>query len=299
MAQKDLIIGAFNNYTDYDVLKPWVQSIKDTGFKGDVVLIAIGTTPELIKKLIEEGVIVVSVPRNDNMMIHMQRFIYIYNFLKENRNVYRYVISTDVRDVIFQFDPTDYLENCFHSVFPSLGILASSESIKIKDEEWNRENIRKNFGDYFYKEVQENDVCNVGILAGKSEFVKELCFYLYQFSTNRPDWVADQAAYNMLLNTDIWNTKTSIARLKDAWALNAHVTNKPDLIEKLKPYLLEETPTMSEDGLIRNSKGVPFIIVHQYDRVPEWMEYFSKKYGINITKDTNTGTSPKYTLSKQ
>ena len=48
MAQKDLIIGAFNNYTDYDVLKPWVQSIKDTGFEGDTVLIAIGTTPELI-----------------------------------------------------------------------------------------------------------------------------------------------------------------------------------------------------------------------------------------------------------
>jgi len=57
MAKKDLIIGAFNNYTDYDVLKPWVQSIKDTGFTGDTILFAIGTTPELVKKLIEEGVI--------------------------------------------------------------------------------------------------------------------------------------------------------------------------------------------------------------------------------------------------
>ena len=114
MAQKDLIIGAFNNYTDYDVLKPWVQSIKDTGFKGDTVLFAIGTTPELVKKLGEEGVIVISIPKNDRMMIHMQRFIHIYDFLKQKD--YRYVVSTDVRDVIFQSNPFDYLEDKFNSM---------------------------------------------------------------------------------------------------------------------------------------------------------------------------------------
>jgi hypothetical protein len=295
MAEKDLIIGAFNNYTDYDVLKPWVQSIKDTGFKGDTVLFAIGTTPDLVKKLIEEGVIVVPVERNDKMMIHMQRFIHIYNFLKENEGVYRYVVSTDVRDVIFQSDPTIYIDSIVNSKFVH-GLIASSEAIKIKDEEWNRENIRKNFGDYFYNEVKENEVCNVGVLAGRSELIKELCFYLYQFSMNRADWVCDQAAYNMLLNTKLWSTKAHVTKLKDAWTINAHVTSKPDLVEKLKPYLLEKAPTMSEDGLIVNSDGTPFVIVHQYDRVPEWMEYFSKKYGTNITKDTNTGSSPKYFL---
>jgi hypothetical protein len=295
MAEKDLIIGAFNNYTDYDVLKPWVQSIKDTGFKGDTVLFAIGTTPDLVKKLIEEGVIVIPVPHNDKMMIHMQRFIHIYNFLKENEGTYRYVISTDVRDVIFQTDPTDYLNSHIDAPFVT-GLVASSEAIKIKDEEWNRENIKKNFGDYFYNEVKENEVCNVGVLAGRSTLIKELCFYLYQFSLNRPDWVCDQAAYNMLLNTKLWSSKAHVTKLKDAWAVNAHVTNKPDLVEKLKPYLLEEAPTMTEDGLIVNTDGVPFVIVHQYDRVPKWMEYFSKKYGTNITKDTNTGSSPKYFL---
>ena len=295
MAQKDLIIGAFNNYTDYDVLKPWVQSIKDTGFKGDIVLFAIGTTDELVKKLQDEGVIVIPVMKNDNMMIHMQRFIHIYDFLKQNEGVYRYVISTDVRDVIFQLNPSEYIQKFTgdDNYFP---IVASSEAINIQDEEWNRDNIRKNFGDYFYNEVKENDVCNVGVLAGRSSHIKELCFYLYQFSTNRPDWVADQAAYNMLLGSKLWSEKTLTTRLEDAWAVNAHVTNKPDLVEKLKPYLLEKAPTMREDGLIVNSDGDPFVIVHQYDRVPEWMEYFSKKYGTNITKDTNTGSSPKYFL---
>jgi hypothetical protein len=295
MAEKDLIIGAFNNYTDYDVLKPWVQSIKDTGFKGDTVLFAIGTTPDLVKKLIEEGVIVIPVERNDKMMIHMQRFIHIYNFLKENEGVYRYVVSTDVRDVIFQFDPTKFMEDSVNPMYVP-GIIASSESIKIQDEEWNRENIRKNFGDYFYNEVKENEVCNVGVLAGRSKWIKELCFYLYQFSINRPDWVADQAAYNILLGSKLWSSMAHMTRLKDAWAVNAHVTNKPDMLEKFGPYLLEERPSMNDGGLVVNSDGKPFVIVHQYDRVPEWMEYFSKKYGTNITKDTNTGSSPKYFL---
>jgi len=295
MAEKDLIIGAFNNYTDYDVLKPWVQSIKDTGFKGDTVLFAIGTTPDLVKKLIEEGVIVIPVERNDKMMIHMQRFIHIYNFLKENEGAYRYVVSTDVRDVIFQADPTIYLDTIIGAPFAT-GLVASSEAIKVKDEEWNRDNIKKNFGEYFYNEVKDNEIYNVGVLAGRSELIKELCFYLYQFSLNRPDWVCDQAAYNMLLNTKLWSSKAHMTKLKDAWAVNAHVSNKPDLVEKLKPYLLEEAPTMSEEGLIVNSNGVPFVIVHQYDRDPKWMEYFSKKYGTNLTKDTNTGSSPKYFL---
>lgn len=297
MEKKDLIIGAFNNYTDYDVLKPWVQSIKDTGFTGDTVLFAIGTTDELVQKLTGEGVIVIALPKNDSMMIHMQRFIHIYNFLKDNQDRYRFVISTDVRDVIFQSNPSAYLEKCIDYNFVT-GAIASSESIKIKDEEWNRENIRKNYGDYFYNQIKENDVCNVGILAGRSNLIEELCFYLYQFSLNRPDWVCDQAAYNILLGTNLWKHHIRTLRLSDAWAVNAHVTNKPDLIDKLKDYLLETSPSMNDDGLIVNSDGVPFVVVHQYDRVPEWMEYFSKKYGTNITKDTNTGTSPKYFLYK-
>jgi hypothetical protein len=295
MAQKDLIIGAFNNYTDYDVLKPWVQSIKDTGFTGDTVLFAIGTTNELVTKLQNEGVIVIPLEKNDKMMIHMQRFIHIYDFLSRYGDNYRYVISTDVRDVIFQLNPSEHIQKFTggDNYFP---IVVSSEVIKIKDEEWNRNNILKNFGEYFYNIVKENPVCNVGVLAGTSNAIKELCFYLYQFSINRPDWVADQAAYNMLLGTKIWSTKACVTKLSNAWALNAHVTNKPDTMNIFGPYLLEERPSMNDSGLVVNSEGNPFVIVHQYDRVPKWMEYFSKKYGTNITKDTNTGTSPKYFL---
>jgi hypothetical protein len=292
--EKDLIIGAFTNYTDYDVLKPWVQSIKDTGFDGDIVLSAIDATDTIVQKLESEGVKVIRAGNPQKMMVHMLRFLSIYDYLKSNKNKYRFVVTTDVRDVIFQSNPIDFIKTKFYNI----GLIAASEAIKIKDEKWNRENIIKNFGQYFYNDVSEREVLNVGLIAGKAELVKDLCFTLFQMSSNRPDWVADQAAYNMILSFEPWKTKCAILKLRDAWALNAHVTNKPDQMEEFGPYLLEDRPYMNENGKVVNSEGKPFVIVHQYDRIPQWMEYFSKKYGIKITKDTNTGTSPKYFLYK-
>lgn len=286
---KDLIIGAYTKY-GFDLLKPWINSIKETGFDGDVVLIAIDAENFTVEQIEKTGVKVVKARNENNMMIHMLRFLHIYNYLKLNPD-YRYVITTDVRDVIFQKNPSDYIQKLFGS--RSEGIIAQSEAIKIKDETWNRENIIKNFGRYFYSDICENEIYNVGILAGTTNHIKDLCFALFQLSSNRPDWVADQAAYNMLLSFLPWNKETLFMGLRDAWAINAHVTNKPDQLEEFEPYLLEKRPYM-ENGIVKNSEGTPFVIVHQYDRVPEWMEYYMKKFQFSVNSNTNTGTSPKY-----
>jgi hypothetical protein len=214
----------------------------------------------------------------------------VYDFLNKNADDYRFVITTDVRDVIFQRDPSKFMENYFHK---DLKLIAQSEAIRIKDEAWNRDNIIKNFGKFFYEDVKDKEVLNVGLIAGLAHSVKDLCFFLFQMSLNRPDWVADQAAYNMICNFSPFKDVIEVLRLEDAWALNAHVTSKPDQMEEFGPYLLEERPKMI-DGVIYNSKGDPFVIVHQYDRVPEWMEYFSKKYNLTFNTKTNFGSAPKY-----
>ena len=287
---KDLIIGAYSNYK-FDLLKPWINSIKETGFNGDIVLIAIDPDPITVDQIEKTGVKVVKVKNRDNMMIHMLRFLYIYNFLKNFGSSYRYVITTDVRDVIFQKNPSEYLQKVFGS--KDKGIIAQSEAIKIKDEAWNRDNIITNFGQYFYMDVSENEVYNVGLLSGTTEYIKDLCFHLYQMSSNRRDWVADQAAYNMLLSYKPWSDIAIKTKLSDAWAINAHVTNKPDQMNEFGPYLLEKRPYM-KDGIVYNAEGKPFTIVHQYDRVPEWMEFYMNKFQFSVNNNTETGTSPKY-----
>jgi hypothetical protein len=276
LEQKDLIIGVYSNYK-LDALKPWYRSIKKTGFKGDVVLIGVGMDEDTVKALVDEGVIAIQAPHSTER-IHMQRFAYINMYLKDKWKDYRYVVTTDVRDVIFQKNPMDYIE-----IFPmyntsKLFYIAISEAIKIKDEAWNRENILKCFGQYFYDEIKDRPVLNVGILAGGSEHIKDLVSALYQLSLNRNDWVADQAAYNVMMNWQPYRSATYIAELSQGWAINAHVTSKPEQLEEFGPYLLEKRPVF-EDGLVKDGKtGKVFHIVHQYDRVPEWKEYFNELY---------------------
>jgi hypothetical protein len=115
---KDLIIGACTNY-DWDKLKFWVNSINKCGFKGDKVMVAFNISFETIEKLTQAGFQVVLPGKKDeasgqfvyqsNLPIHVERFIHIYNYL-ETHDDYRYVITTDVKDVIFQKNPITFLE---------------------------------------------------------------------------------------------------------------------------------------------------------------------------------------------
>jgi hypothetical protein len=275
---KDLIIGAFSNY-GFDAVKPWIQSINDTGFEGDKVLICINTSEETNQQIRDAGFQVIAKPKSSNMMFHMERFYHIYNFLKEKRWVYRYIVTTDVRDVIFQENPKYWLQNYLPDY--DYYLIASSESIAIQDEEWNKHNIVTSFGEELYDEIKKLDVLNVGTLAGRGEAVCDLCGMLFQLSMNRKDWVADQAAYNVLMRWYPYNDTTRMTSLEDDWVCNLHVTNYAGA-KNLRPFINQPLPYF-EDGLVKSGvTDAPFAIVHQYDRDPIIKKFYEEKYGVKI-----------------
>lgn len=273
---KDLIIGAFKNY-NFEQVKPWIHSINECGFKGDKVLIAIDTSEETINKIAQAGFTPISAKSMSGAMFHMERFIHIYDYLKKHKDEYRFVVSTDVRDVIFQKDPMEYLSQTLTN--SSNELIGVSECIKIKNEHWNRDNILKCFGAYFYEEIKDYEVLNVGTLAGKSHIIADLCGMLYQLSLNRADWVADQAAYNMLMSWYPYIEKTFISGLNAGFCCNLHITNKPIEKDHFAPFITEKHPIF-EDGLMKSGDGKPYYIVHQYDRDPVLKEYYHNKYGV-------------------
>lgn len=277
MDKKDLIIGAFKNY-HYEQVKPWIESINECGFKGDKVLIAIDASQETIKKITDAGFITVSAKSMSGAMFHMERFIHIYDYLKKHNDEYRFVVSTDVRDVIFQKNPMEYLERRIQPGFTS-ELVVVSECIKIKDEHWNRNNIIKCFGEYLYDEIKDREVLNVGTLAGKAKNVCDLCGMLYQLSLNRSDWVADQAAYNVLMNWKPYSDISHITGLDKGFCCNLHVTNKPIERDHFAPFITEKHPIF-EDGLMKTGDGQPYYIVHQYDRDPILKKFYEDKYGV-------------------
>jgi hypothetical protein len=278
VAKKDLIIGAFKNY-NFEQLKPWIHSINECGFEGDKVLIAIDASPETITKITQAGFTAVPAYSITGGMFHMERFIHIYDYLKNRIDDYRFVITTDVRDVVFQSDPMKYLEYHINDQ-NQLNLIAVSECIKIKDEHWNRDNIIKSFGPYFYDGVKDYEVLNVGTLAGRSHHVCDLCAALYQLSLNRADWVADQAAYNILMDWVPYREHTMISGLDDGFCCNLHVTHKPDEREKFAPFITETPPIFDGFRVYAAKTGEPYAIVHQYDRNPEMKKFFEDKYGV-------------------
>lgn len=283
MATKNLIIGAFKGYT-FKQVEPWVKSLNECGFEGDKVIISINSSVETNKKLQDAGMTVLPSQTPGNMMFHMERFLHIYDYLKTHGENYQYVLTTDVRDVIFQTDPMDYITKKMHN--PLKKIIAVSECIPIQNEPWNRDNIIKCFNDYTYNIIKSQEVLNVGTLAGKSEYIRDLCGMLFHMSSNRADWVADQAAYNVMMNYEPYRSLSFVSDLDEEFACNLHVTNKPDQIEQFRPYLTCAVPEITVNAVVVTGKtGRPYSIVHQYDRVPEWKKAILKKLDIEDADD--------------
>jgi hypothetical protein len=270
MAQKDLIIGGFTNY-NYNQLKPWVESIDECGFTGDKVMVVGNASQETIGELIKRDFIIFPMIQG-NIPVHVLRFLSIYEFLKNNWKNYRYVVTTDVKDVYFQSNPFKLInDKCEGNGYK---LVIATEGLKYKDEPWGNENLMQAYGQFVYNDFKENEIYNVGTFGGKSEYVKDMVFNIFTNAINRPIQICDQAVFNVLVNTQPFK---DIVFKTSNWACEAGTVADPSKIADFRPYLTIEEPVFL-DGEVLNSDGEPFPIVHQYDRVPQWKEYIRQKY---------------------
>jgi hypothetical protein len=271
MEKKDLIIGAFTNY-NFNQLRPWVESIEECGFKGDKVMVVGNHSPETLHELEKRNFFLVDMPKL-NIPVHVLRFLAIYDYLKDVHSHYRYVVTTDVKDVYFQTNPIDWLEE--NLKFKKL--VAGSEGMLYKDEPWGNDNLFQTYGTYVHELFKNNKIYNVGTIGGDAEYVKDLVFNIFTNATNRPIPIVDQAVYNVLLQTQPYKDVTLFADQWLGWACQAGTTVDPSKINAFRPYLVEKEPIF-KDGKVLTSLGRPFSIVHQYDRVPEWKQFVMEKY---------------------
>lgn len=298
---KDLIIGGASNYT-WDQLKYWVNSIKQSGFDGDVVLVATNITKTTIDKLTDRGVILDLYGKQDeegnvvahtNGAPHVERFFYIWNYLNKNGYKYDYVISTDTRDVVFQTNPSKWLDENVLDSFHRL--IASSEGMKYEDEPWNSNNLDQAFGPFFHNQYKGMMINNVGVLAGEPTHMQDMFFMIFQMSINRPIPIVDQAVFNILLQQSFFKESFKMTTNLDGWAIQlgttleavsagfgdigATVAQNPTKLILYQTKYADQQPTITEDGIVVNNSKQPFCIVHQYDRVPRLHELVINKYG--------------------
>jgi hypothetical protein len=274
---KDLVIGAADNYT-WEMVRGWATSIKSTGFDGDVVLLAYRVSKDLIQNCTDLGIHVVSINHDETAreinhslgnlptQSHKLRNFHIWQYLSENPN-YRMVAVTDTRDILFQTNPTAFFDN--HTEH---GIYFPSESILFKDESWNMGMVYNLFGPFVAELLQDKIACNSGTVFGKADSVRELMLNMYLIAKNFGATGADQPTMNVLLHL-VKPHNSVILSMDSGWACQCGTIFNPEL----KSSVLEPIPSIQNiDGrqIVVNSASIPFVLVHQYDRLSKWnIEY--------------------------
>lgn len=266
--RKDLIIGACHNYT-IDQVTCWINSIKKTNFDGDIVLITFDNKEGIIQHAEAMGVIVVEKPFEPTLAIHVQRFAAIYDYIHNNN--YGLVVTTDVRDVIFQSDPMDWLCNNLNTN----KMIFATECLRYKDEPWGNQNLHETYGPFIHERFKNNEIFNVGIIAGWADYVKDLCLDIALNCINRPIKICDQAVFNVHIRNKVYSNQSLFSSLEDGWAANLGTLADMTKMDYFRPNLIEGEPEFDGQHVVYNSKQ--FVIVHQYDRTP-WKNEIERIY---------------------
>lgn len=287
----DLIVGCIDHY-DFAKIEPWVNSAVNCGFAGDIALFCYNINQETIARLGSLGILTYAHNSdqagnayfNSPRAIVVQRFFDLWNASRNLRwaTKYRYVIATDVKDVIFQRNPSEFLESW---AADRKLINVGSECLLYRDEPWGNQNMFDSYGPQVHNHMLQKCIYNCGTLSGSAEAMQDLFLNIFLMSNNNPVHNPDQAALNVILSMKPWADITRFNRMQSGYACQAGTTNDPSKIDAFRPNLLEsEQPFLDvNDGLVKYNEPymkvpTPFYLVHQYDRIPSWKKIIESKY---------------------
>jgi len=255
----DIVISAIANYLP-EKIKIYVESLNKSGFDGDKVMICYNIPTETVDYLKSNGWECYGMELHGHP--HMRRLIDMWYFLENDSREWNHIITTDVRDIVWQINPSTWLEENLESE-----ILVASENIKNEDEPWAKKNIHEGFGPLFWDSIKSNVVANVGVMAGKYKSMKDLLMVNWLISqAGDTTHFTDQSALNLLLNNSLVSDKI---KLNSDFALQ---------VDSLKnPKRFEKTEVKIKDGIVMNG-DVPYVLVHQYDRLPDLNKVITEQY---------------------
>lgn len=300
---KDLIVGVVDRY-NWNQIRHWANSIKKSGFTGHKAVLVYNMDVTTVKKLTDEDFMIIGCNQYDetNGFTHdnsrgsvmVDRFFHLYSFLnmlEQPMDIDR-IIMTDVRDVVFQSNPTKWLNQHF---LPETKILVGSENMTYANEPWGRNNLKQVFGDFFFDTNKAKEIYCAGVIAGTRMALKDFALNIWLICRGLNPHVPggggpDQAAMNVLLGTDPYLFSTIFTDPTKGWVVHAG-TSRPAIEagsggigeEYLKnpnmplPFVRDIVYTVNNGEVFANDEKLT--IVHQWDRVPQWRTIFEEKYG--------------------
>ncbi len=256
---KDLVISAIANYLP-EKIKIYVESLNHCGFNGDKVMICYNLPKETVDYLTAMGWECYGAELQGHP--HMKRLIDMWWFLQNDEREWNHIITTDVRDIVWQLNPTEWLSQNLKSE-----IIVASECIKNEDEPWAHKNIHEGYGPIFWEWVKPHTIGNVGVIAGKGKSVKDLLMINWLVSqAGDVRHFTDQSSLNLIINNSLIKDKIEV---NSDFALQVDTLTKDARFEK-KTYSIQ-------NGMVMND-NTAYVLVHQYDRNEELNNLIENKY---------------------
>jgi hypothetical protein len=163
-----------------------------------------------------------------------------------------------------------------------LGFIASSESMRYKDEPWGNKNLLETFGSFTHDKYKNCEMYNVGVLAGTRQAIQELSQTIFEMSHGRRIKIVDQSVFNFLINQDLFNSRILKLPSEAGWAAQLGTTADPAKLPSFRPYLMEPSPVLKRVGgeykVFTSDGSKEYSIAHQYERIPEWRPLLEAQY---------------------
>jgi hypothetical protein len=247
-----IILGCITKYTPTDI-KPYVESIDKSGYDGGKVMLVYDVPTETIEYLKSKGWDLYSGELHQHIIL--QRFIDSYKLLENYED--ETVIWTDVKDVVFQRNPIEWINTHMGSE-----LMAFSECVHFKDDSWAVVNAGTSYP-MEWEWLQHKISYCAGTIVGKGYALKDLFIEIYRWSltTSNTGQLSDQAAYNVLINLNHFKENVQFVEQEAGF-----VTQLGTVWVKRNELPITEPTPIYKDGKFYNQNGEEFVIVHQYDR---------------------------------
>ena len=275
----DLVMTVVKNY-DWPALMLYAVSLAKCGFKGTKLMLVQGITPWARQELTQLGFKLIDFDFVDTLRgFGTIRFEPAAKFLRDNKG-FRYVIWSDMRDAVYQRDPSEWLEKNLRPY----RLLASSEGVLIKSEIYNDQWVRQAFPEE-HTWLKEHEVCNSGAIAGDAEVMQAVFEKIYEISLRSDSNTGaflDQGLWNYVLRVSPFKEVSKISKTDESFFTSCNwflVHDHGRTAESTHGHMWIDRPPVMREGLVYPPKGSePYCLVHQYDRDSEWYAAVYKRY---------------------
>lgn len=259
----DMILAVMKSVNLWDV-DCFIESLDRSGYIGRKVMFVEDIAADAQARLSWSGVeLIPFTTRAEALSCHFQtsRYIPAAEYLANHRGEFRWVMFTDVWDVVFQSNPIDWLER--HAA--SSRLIAAKEGWAIKNQGINDVWVKKLVGGEELVRLREEEVCCSGTIWGQADVMTDLLSRISEWVRSADGMQGlDQGMYNVLLRRSPFKNVLSIPDPSEGFISTCGPFLAPSdpAVWTIKPPVFDR-----ETGLVMTPDGSrPFAIMHQYNR---------------------------------